>query len=381
LGAAAGSAFSTIGNGGSFSQALTNGAVNGLTSYASNGLASDLGFTADPIQSSALNDFFSSNGNTTQVGRALGLSGPSASGGGLSSNFGSVTNGGLGVGAGGGASAYSPSTSSTFGDIGKSFDDYTNGLSNSSSAPSPAPAATGSASTGWLGNVGDQVSNGVSDAYHSLGFGSGSSGSSSGNLIGNPFNSNTSNNFKLGDLLGNAYSYYNQGNIADAQKQQLGQAQNFLQPYLNAGTAANTQLSNLLGLNGAGNSQSATQALLNDPGYQFRLQQGQQGIDRSLAAQGLGQSGAAIKAANDYAQGSAQQEYQNAIQNLMAQSGAGQNAAGAMGGLSNQLGQVDAARLGQQGNVVNQELGSLFGTNQNQLSKLLTQGLMRTPFG
>ncbi len=49
-----------------------------------------------------------------------------------------------------------------------------------------------------------------------------------------------------------------------------------------------------------------------DQGYQFRLQQGLNGAMGSQAANGLSQSGGALKELNDYAQGQASQEYNNA---------------------------------------------------------------------
>ena len=48
-----------------------------------------------------------------------------------------------------------------------------------------------------------------------------------------------------------------------------------------------------------------------DPGYQFRLQQGMDAIQRSAAARGGVLSGGTAKALNDYAQGSASDEYMN----------------------------------------------------------------------
>lgn len=49
-----------------------------------------------------------------------------------------------------------------------------------------------------------------------------------------------------------------------------------------------------------------------DPGYQFRLQQGEQGINRAAAAGGGRLSGATLKALNRFDQDSASQEYGNA---------------------------------------------------------------------
>lgn len=49
-----------------------------------------------------------------------------------------------------------------------------------------------------------------------------------------------------------------------------------------------------------------------DPGYKFRLQQGMDAMSNSMLAKGTARGGDAMKALNDYAQGSASQEYGNA---------------------------------------------------------------------
>lgn len=49
-----------------------------------------------------------------------------------------------------------------------------------------------------------------------------------------------------------------------------------------------------------------------DPGYAFRLEEGLKAVDRSMAARGLGVSGAAIKGVMREGQGQASQEYTNA---------------------------------------------------------------------
>lgn len=49
-----------------------------------------------------------------------------------------------------------------------------------------------------------------------------------------------------------------------------------------------------------------------DPGYAFRMQQGQQAIERSAAARGGLNSGATLKALDAYGQNQGAQEYQNA---------------------------------------------------------------------
>jgi hypothetical protein len=49
-----------------------------------------------------------------------------------------------------------------------------------------------------------------------------------------------------------------------------------------------------------------------DPGYAFRMQQGQKALERSKASRGLMNSGGTLKALTEYGQGMGAQEYQNA---------------------------------------------------------------------
>ncbi len=90
-------------------------------------------------------------------------------------------------------------------------------------------------------------------------------------------------------------------------------------PYLQTGTAANQQLGYSLGLGGTGNGEAGAMAkpftmadYQADPGYAFRLSEGQKALERTNAAKGKYFSGQAIKGLTDYNQNSASQEYQNA---------------------------------------------------------------------
>ena len=93
-----------------------------------------------------------------------------------------------------------------------------------------------------------------------------------------------------------------------------------------------------------------------DPGYAFRLAEGQKAIERSAAARGGTQSGAALKAAARFGQDLGSQEYQNAfnryqvnrsnqlnpLQSLM---GAGQSATNTLTSAAGQQGQNQAANI------------------------------------
>lgn len=126
---------------------------------------------------------------------------------------------------------------------------------------------------------------------------------------------------------------------ADTQKQQMAQQQSMFnsqldylnkqdaynkgltqqnqanyQPYITQGQQGLSQLSNYINNPNSGFNQqlSADQVMQNDPGYQFRQQQGQQALNNNVMATSGMLSGAALKAATNYNQGYASNEYQNA---------------------------------------------------------------------
>lgn len=78
-------------------------------------------------------------------------------------------------------------------------------------------------------------------------------------------------------------------------------------PYRAAGNVALGQIQN-----GDFQHQFNMSDFQQDPGYQFRMQQGQQAIERSAAARGGLNSGDTMKSLNNYSQGMASGEYQNA---------------------------------------------------------------------
>lgn len=80
--------------------------------------------------------------------------------------------------------------------------------------------------------------------------------------------------------------------------------------------------------------QNAFDNFRNSTGYQFRLGEGAKALDNSYASRGVGQSGAAAKAALSYGQNIASGEFGNYLNALMAQQGVGLSAAGAQAGVS-----------------------------------------------
>jgi hypothetical protein len=88
----------------------------------------------------------------------------------------------------------------------------------------------------------------------------------------------------------------------------FNQAQANQQPFLDAGKVALGKLSPLMDY-----KKFSMDDFHADPGYNFRLTQGQQAIDRSAAAGAGLQSGAALKAAAEFGQKMGSDEYNNAF--------------------------------------------------------------------
>ena len=104
-------------------------------------------------------------------------------------------------------------------------------------------------------------------------------------------------------------------NSLDFQKQVYSDTQANQAPWLAAGKEALGNLSSTYGNGGPTWNQTFTAPTAateqNDPGYQFRLSQGEEAMTNSAAAQGIGLSGGTAKALGDYAQNYASNEYGN----------------------------------------------------------------------
>jgi hypothetical protein len=105
------------------------------------------------------------------------------------------------------------------------------------------------------------------------------------------------------------------------------------QPYIQAGDAANTALQGFLGLGGdPAASQAALNNYLNSTGYQFTLQQGEQAAEQNAASSGMLNSGATLKALDQYGTGLANQygqQYEGDLQGVVS---TGEGAANALSG-------------------------------------------------
>ena len=183
---------------------------------------------------------------------------------------------------------------------------------------------------------------------------------------------------------------------AALQKQMFDEQQRMSAPYREAGVTGQNRLMELLGLGantgaegyGRYSKDFGMSDFQADPGYAFRLSEGQQALDRQAAARGGLISGGALKAATRYGQDMGSQEYGNAynryqtnrtnqlapLGSLMAsgQAAAAGAAANAgtygsnVGNLMMQGGQAQAAGQLGTGNAINRALGTAASAYQNQ---------------
>lgn len=176
----------------------------------------------------------------------------------------------------------------------------------------------------------------------------------------------------------------------DMQKSIYEQQSALNQPFYQAGVTGQNRLMDLLGLSanktGADYGKYAKDFSMSDfqadPGYAFRLSEGQRNLDQQAAARGGLISGNALKAATGYGQNMASQEYQNAFNryqtnranqlqplgNLMS---SGQAAANQQSGTLGTYGINAANLIGQQGAA--QAAGNL-GTG-NTINNMINAGV------
>ena len=101
---------------------------------------------------------------------------------------------------------------------------------------------------------------------------------------------------------------------ADTQLKMYEQGREDLAPWRSAGGGAVGQMSELMQPGGWADQQYDPAQFAQDPGYQFRLSEGQKALERSSSARGQTLSGGALKSLAGYSQGMASQEYGAAYQ-------------------------------------------------------------------
>lgn len=157
-------------------------------------------------------------------------------------------------------------------------------------------------------------------------------------------------------------------------RRQYDQTREDYTPYREAGVRALGQYEQEMG------RQPTAQEVMNGAGYQFGLQQGQQGIDRRIAASGGRVSGAAIKAAGEYATNYATTGYnaeyqrrQDRLNRLAAAAGLGQTATAGSAAAGTAASSNLSGLYTNQGNASGQAAlaqGNIWGNTVNQLGAI-----------
>lgn len=160
----------------------------------------------------------------------------------------------------------------------------------------------------------------------------------------------------------------------------------FLAPLLSAGvgTLTNNSAKNSL-LKSAAANKALLQPYLNfqfnpgdltqDPGYQFNLQQGNQALDRKQLAGGNYLSGGAVKEAEQFGSGLADNTYNAAFSRALQTNQQGLTGANAVANVNNEIGNTNAASTVNNGNLYSGALASLVGGNGFTNTGNLTGGL------
>lgn len=161
-------------------------------------------------------------------------------------------------------------------------------------------------------------------------------------------------------------------------------------PFREAGLTAQNKLLQYLGLSGSAGDAGygkyagdfSMQDFTTDPGYSFRLAEGNKALDRSAAARGGLLSGGAMKAAQQYGQKMGSQEYMNAfnryqinranqLEPLQSLMGSGQTGANVLTQAAGQLG----SDLGENALSAGNARASGYAGTYNALNSALGTGL------
>lgn len=148
----------------------------------------------------------------------------------------------------------------------------------------------------------------------------------------------------------------------DLQREMYETGREDMAPWLSAGAGALGEMEQM---------RAGEYDITTDPSYQFRLQEGLQSMQNMLSAKGMRDSGASLKAGQQYGQEYASQEWGNVYNRLASLAGVGQTSAG-------QLGQ---AGLGYAGGMANTmmaggaaQAGGVMGAGQARQSAYMGMG-------
>lgn len=143
------------------------------------------------------------------------------------------------------------------------------------------------------------------------------------------------------------------------------------QPWRDAGVTALGQLTTGTAEGGDFNRDFTMADFTKDPGYDFRMSEGQRGLDSSAAARGGALSGAAIKASTRYGQDYASGEYQNAYNRFNSDRTSRFNRLSSLAG----VGQTATTNVANQGaQVASNVAQNQIGSGNAQASSYIGQG-------
>jgi hypothetical protein len=147
----------------------------------------------------------------------------------------------------------------------------------------------------------------------------------------------------------------------DAQLSMFNTTQADYAPQIQLGQGASNMLGSIYGIGGVSGAPGSTPtsgspspnyaAFYNSPGYQFSLSQGEGAINKQAAAGGNLYSSNTLGAINNYAQGTAANQYNNYINQLTTMAGLGNSASGGVGSAATATGQGVANSFGNIGNA------------------------------
>jgi hypothetical protein len=147
---------------------------------------------------------------------------------------------------------------------------------------------------------------------------------------------------------------------AEVQREIFQKQTELAEPFRQAGITSQNELMRLLGI--GGDASAADYGMLTrgyrpedlsmDPGYAFRLTEGQKALERSAAARGGLLSGSMLKGTQRFGQDLASQEYMNAFNRAQAQLGTRLGTLGSLYGAGQAATQQVAGQAGQYGENV-----------------------------
>lgn len=161
---------------------------------------------------------------------------------------------------------------------------------------------------------------------------------------------------KAGEISERQYNQTRTDQLAQLAQQRADSA-----PYREAGYGALAQLAGGMQPGGEFNRNFTMADYQEDPGMQFRLQQGEQGINRAATASGARYSGATLKALSRFNSGLASQEYGAAYNRFKSDTGDRFNRLSGLAG----TGQASVNQIGQAGQTAYGTIATMGQNNAN----------------